>query len=199
VYEQKFLNTFLGAEAAVHDLKFKIVAELHKHLLERGYNEEKSNRGIRVEIATAEKGLTIKVIVYPKMVQVDIGCTFNPISWDADGALRLTLILVKTHETLLAASGHKADIPPIAEWVITHRHHGMDGKTEYSGQAFNITFEGLKGEMVRAYVKIMPDGRRVPRIEKIMTSKNTFQKEIESLLSEGAKPIIQPDMNGDFP
>jgi hypothetical protein len=178
-----FIESVRGVQSAAHDFKFKFESDLHPCLCKLGFPTNEKNGGIGMEIPTADNSVIIKVSVYAKTTLVNVGCTYNPITWDADGAVRLTSILAKVRDCLLASSNYEARVPSVTNWILTQRHHGKDGKFEYSGELFNVTFEGLKGEMMRAYVKIMPDGRRIPRIERIVSSKNTFQREIESMLA----------------
>lgn len=178
----EFLASLDRATAAIHDIKFKFTSDLHRHLSENNFAQNPRNRGIYVEIPTAVENFIIKAHVYPETTHIDIGCTFDPIQYTPDGAAVFSSMAHHIRETLLRASNGRATIPFTSDWMITQRHFGKDGDVEYSGDAFHITFRGQTEEMMRAYVKIMPDGRKIPRIEKIDTTKNRFHEEIQRML-----------------
>src|SRR6185437_1146051 len=97
----KFFSSLEEAIPSIHDVKIKFTSDLHYHLVHLDFPTNKNNNGIKIEIPTEDKNIIIKALVYPKTVQVDIGCTFRPFSCDIDGATRLYLIGSKIREVLL--------------------------------------------------------------------------------------------------
>lgn len=170
VWLQHLLEGIVDGIVEIHDIKIKFNSDLHEYLLDAGYIQHKDNKSIPLEIQTAEKHLTVKTLAYPKTVQIDIGCSNEPFTHDSAGALRLSSLLSRVKEVLSNASGNRAKICDMGEWIVTHRHVGIDGKIiGLSGTAFNITVNDLTRDFTRAYTKILPDGRTILRLEKVLT------------------------------
>lgn len=159
--------------AAVHDTKIKLESNLHKYLIENGQIKNEKNKGIKFAIPTDNPNITVNVLVYPKTVQIDIGCTLQAFTDDYNGRKELAALLYSIWQRLCEYSGHKAEIPEPSNWILTHYHYGKDGKMEYDGEKFHITARDALGEFIRAYSKTLLDGSTIVRIEKIKTDKIT--------------------------
>jgi len=183
----EFLEKLTNVQSEVHDLKIMFESDLHRYLVKKGHKVNQHNKSIKLEVPTSEENLTVKILVYPHKVQVDIGCSFEPFTCDANGVLRLTSLLNRISQVLTKSSAYKAMIPDIAEWIVTHRHYGKDGNLEYSGETFHIAYQDMVGEFTRVYTKLMPDGRVILREEKIETMKNTIGQEIQNMENESSK------------
>ena len=119
-------------------------------------------------------------MVYPKQLQLDIACSSKPIAYDISGILRLTYLLGILCGMLKRVSP-RVMIAPLGEWNVLHYHIGKDGSSEFSGDAFHMTFNEFSSDMIRLYVKKFPDGKRI-RLEKIETPKISLG-EIEKILN----------------
>ena len=188
----EFLASLDVATPAIHDIKIKFTSDLHQYLSKNNFTQNPCNKGIYIEIPTAVKNFVIKAHVYPETTHIDIGCTFDPIPYTPDGVTIFSSMLHHIREILLRASNDKATVPFTDDWVITQRHFGKDGSVEYSGEAFHVAFRSQTEEMMRAYIKIMPDGRKISRIEKIDTAKNSFHEELQRMLGN-----VNPPLNVD--
>ena len=175
----EFIKSLEDSHKEIHDLKLQFPSDLHQYLIKNEFKSHPKNKSIPIEIPTTEKNLTIKSLVYPKTIQIDIGCSSEPITCDSSGILRFISILNRIKDVLRKTADEAATIPEITKWIITHRHVGMDGKIEYSAEAFYIAVEDLNGNFTRIYSKLMPDGRKYVRIEVIDTAKRMIPDEIE--------------------
>ena len=183
----EFIEKLKDAQSEIHDLKIMFESDLHRCLVKKGHKVNQYNKSIQMEISTSEENLTVKALVYPHKVQVDIGCSCEPFTCDANGVLRLTSLLNRISLVLMKSSAYKAKIPDIKDWIVTHRHYGKDGNLEYSGESFHIAYQDMVGEFIRVYTKLMPDGRVILRKETIETAKNTVDQEIQKMKSEASR------------
>lgn len=167
---------------AIHDLKLKFCSNLHEVLLKLGHKSNPSNNGIILKLPSLDNNITCKVMVYPKTVQIDIGCTFRPFVYDISGVVHLTFVLGRIYQCIFLIGGNSADIPQVSLWIITHYHFGKDGSEAYSGQAFHRTFDDVASGLVRFYSKKMNDGKVIPRIEQIHTPNISLDQEIERMI-----------------
>jgi len=160
--------------AGAHDIKIKLKSNLHRHLTNKGLSINKNNLGIKLSIPTENSNITVNALVYPKIIQLDIGCTKETYSDDDTGRRQLASLLGYIWKYLCEYSGHQADIPAPQEWILTHYHYGKDGKMEYDGEKFHITAFNALGEFIRAYSKRRLDGSIIVRIEEVRTKKITI-------------------------
>ena len=77
----------------IHDIKLMFHSNLHNALLKLNYVPESSNKRIPLEIPTFNNNIIIKIQVYPKTIQIDIGCTYKPFVYDISVVIHLTHIL----------------------------------------------------------------------------------------------------------
>ena len=120
------LENLQKQEPAIHDLKFSFDTDIHKYLKEM-YAVNPKNNGIKLPIPSLDEQLILKVMVYPKKLQLDIGCSYKPFVYDLSGTLNLCCILGQILYYLRMISSHDAQIPSISSWIITHYHFGKDG------------------------------------------------------------------------
>ena len=129
-------------------------------------------------------------------VSVIVGCSRNPISIeDISGILRLSNALVRVEERLSRAvdeSGEtlpggyeKIPIPSYVRWKVTMWHFGRDGKTEYSGDGFSVTFGHTRDTLVRIYTKSKNNGK-VLRLEIQQTPNKTLFDAIQDKIHSDA-------------
>jgi len=177
------LNSFNPSQSEIHDIKIQVKFKLHEFLISQGYTVNPHNKCILLQYPTSDRAIVVKILVYPNTVQIDIGCSNNPFSYNQKGALRLNILLEKICQYLFKKSERKSQIPSIMEWIVTHRHYGLDGDLVLEGKSFHITYEDLLGQFTRIYPKTLANGKQITRLEKIQTTKNTVRKELEKMVS----------------
>ena len=172
----KYIQDADSQISAIHDIKIKINSNLHKFLLESGQIKNQKNKGIKFIIPTQNANITVNALVYPKTIQIDIGCSYEVFTNNEYGKKQFALLLNLICTKLCECSDHKATIPETSQWILTHYHYGRDGHLEYNGEKFHITARNALGEFVRTYSKKMLDGNTIVRIEKIKTPHITVDK-----------------------
>lgn len=179
----KLLESLKDQPPKIHDIKIRIDnSELHEALLLKGYSIDTHNHSIKDNFETIDNNITTKILIYPKTIQVDLGCTYRPLIYDIKTVWYL-------HEHLSKVSYHLAGLsdvvlPPVNEWIFTHYHFGKDGTEEYNGQNFNYTIEDVNTGFIRFYSKLMKDGKRYPRLEQTQTPHTTFEEEMKRAMFE---------------
>lgn len=166
----------------IHDIKVKFNYPLHKKLERAGAVPDPTNKGIRFTALRMGNDFTIKIMVYPNTVQIDLGCTNNPLVYDISGAVKLTSFLGRLYQELYVFAHYDAYLPQIGKWIVTHYHFGKDGSETYSGQLYHLTYENVATGLIRFYSKPMSDGRIVSRIEQIQRPNNTLDQEIDNMI-----------------
>jgi len=163
----------------IHDLKFKVISNLHEKLLSKGLTPNKKNNCIVLtNINSPDSNLYCKIIAYPKHFQLDVGCTYKPIIYDVSGLQNFTFVMGEYVNLLRIFVGDDFSMQPISEWVITHYHFNRDGTESLSGQSFHYTFEDFSGSLIRVYSKEFQDGKRRARVESIQTPNITMREKI---------------------
>ena len=168
------------ATPALHDIKIKLSSNLHSFLVEQGYVPHKDNKMIKLEMKNTYY-TTVKFIIYPETILIDIGCSEEPITYLPAGATRLASLLADVHYFLCAQSSHKAKINEIGKWELIHHHKNKDGKITYEGKGFHIILEDALGGVTRAYSKHFSDGSIFVRIEEIRREKIPITKLLENM------------------
>lgn len=159
-------------QLSMHDIKIQIEnTDLHQHLEKQGFPQHNKNKGMKLQMSSAYINSTVRILVYPKTIQIDIGCTDEPFSLLPAGAVRLAKLLEQIHYFLCKESIHQAEIPEIGKWWITHQHRGHDSKISYDGEKFHILCENVLGMITRAYSKDSKNGTRFIRVEEILTER----------------------------
>ena len=174
------------ATPALHDIKIKLSSNLHSFLVEQGYAPHKHNKMIQLEMRNTYY-TTVKFIVYPETILIDIGCSEEPITYLPAGATRLASLLAEAHHFLCVQSSHKANIDEIEKWQLIHHHKNKDGKLTYEGKGFHIILEDALGGVTRAYNKCFSDGSTFVRIEEIRREKIPITKFLENMRNVNSK------------
>jgi len=117
-------------------------------------------------------------------VQIDIGCSVEPLVYDIRGAFQLFQFLERIRYNLLYYTNFALeDIPDPREWIITNYHMNKDGSREYSGKKFNVAVEDFAGGLIRCYAKNFPNGSTKVRIEQIKSPKCSVNEEINKMIT----------------
>jgi len=191
-YEIMLLLENLKSEpATLHDIKIKFSSNLHDRLAGRGFKENSSNKGIIIPISTTEKYVTVKALVYPKTIQIDIGRTFKPLVYDISGVIQLSRLLgqIQYYLTILGGDSSKITIPPPEEWIVTHYHFGKDSSESYTGQTFEYTFGQVGEGFIRYYSKVLPGRSMITRAEKIVTPQIPVDVQMDKMIQHALKDI----------
>ena len=177
----KLLSTLKEQPPKIHDIKVRIDnTELHNILLQKGSTPDRHNHSLKVNFETIDNNITTKVLIYPKTIQVDIGCTYRPIIWNDKTTWYLHEHLSKLSYFLTGLSG--VILPAVNDWVITHYHFGKDGIEAYNGQNFHYTIEDVNTGLIRFYSKLMKNSERFPRLEQIQTPRNSLEDEMKKAI-----------------
>jgi len=174
----EILSSLKDKPLMIHDIKLKINSEIHQTLVSKGATVNESNHGIKVNVSTSNSNFVIKVMVYPKLIQVDVGCSFKPLVYDIPSLNYLQEILKEVSIFLTDISG--VLLPPVGDWIITHYHLNKDGSMELNGQKFHLTVNSAATGFIRLYSKEMQDGRVISRLERV----DTPQKSISEVMIE---------------
>jgi len=156
----------------MHDIKIQIEnTDLHQHLEKQGFPQHNKNKGIKLQMSSSDTNSTVRIQVYPKTIQIDIGCTDDPVPLLPAGAVRLAKLLDQIHRFLCKESLHQAEIPEIGKWLLTHQHRAHDGNISYDAEKFHILCESALGKVTRAYSKESKNGTSFVRVEEIRTER----------------------------
>jgi hypothetical protein len=121
--------------------------------------------------------LNIKVTVHrTNTVSVIVGCSYAPIAADFGGVIRLTNALARVEERIsrllddcgkIIPGGYESlPIPEHTKWMVTMWHFGADASIEYAGEKFSATWNVGENALIRAYSKVMKDGKARIRLER---------------------------------
>ena len=184
---EKILATLKDQPAMIHDIKIRIdSSELHTRLLQKGFSKDKHNHSIKINFEGIDNNVTTKILIYPKTIQVDVGCTYKPLVYDIKTVWYLHEHLSKISYHLSVLSG--VILPPVDSWVITHYHYNKDGSEAHNGQNFHRTVEDVNTGLIRFYSKLMKNGERIPRLEQIQAPQRSLANEMKiAMYSESCK------------
>ena len=180
---EKILLNCKNQPPCIHDLRFKIYSNLHSKLLQKGLTPNKHNNSILITndlIPSPDSTLNIKLLVYPKHVQLIVGCSFRPIIFDNSSILNLIFNLGRYVEMLRLFVNDLFSITPVSKWETVGYHLNQDGSFELQDSNFNYYFEDVANCLTRIYSKHFPDGKIKPRLEQTLT----MNKPLEELAKE---------------
>jgi hypothetical protein len=110
------------------------------------------------------------------MVSVVVGCSYAPIATDIGGVNRLSNELTRVEERIshlvddngkVTPSGYESlPIPENDGWLATMWHFGADASIEHTGEKFSAACEVGENALIRAYSKLMKDGKTRIRLER---------------------------------
>jgi len=180
---QSILEDCKDQPPMIHDIRFKIESNLHEKLLNMGLTPNKNNHSILLNnIPSPDSSLNFRLLAYPKHIQLMIGCSLNPIIYDAPGIQNLIFNLGQYIGNLKLFVNDTFFIQPISKWMHTHSHLNKDGSFELSGESFHCCFEDYTGALYRIYSKVFPDGKRL-RVEKVNTEKTSLEQMVKEVMN----------------
>jgi hypothetical protein len=174
------IKNALQQPPSMHDITIKLESDLHKHLIHFGYEPKDTNKLIKLAFQTNDAEITVKASVYPKIVQLHIGCSKKPFPITDEGKQHLLTLLGEIMAQMCRLSGHKATFQKIPLWMITHYHYGQDSLISYNGERFEMTVAKATGEFSRIYDKEI-NGHQIIRIEEIRTPKYTVEEMLKAI------------------
>jgi len=177
----KLLESLKDQPPKIHDIKIKVInSEVHEMLVQKGCSVDSRNHSIKVNYESIDNNITTKILVYPNTIQIDIGCTYNPLVYNTQTFWFLHEHLAKISYHLTGICG--AILPPVNEWIITHYHYGKDGTQSYNGQTFQRTIEDVGNGLIRFYSKLMKDGKTIVRLEQAQSPQCSIEEKMEELI-----------------
>ncbi|AFS83000.1 hypothetical protein [Candidatus Nitrosopumilus sediminis] len=163
-----FLNlveVLINEPLMMHDLKIKIPNSLvYETLVKNGSSVNPHNKCISLKFESNDNNIVTKILVYPKTIQIDIGCSFKPLVYDMQGFFILLEHLSKISYHIFGIS--KVQLPPVHEWIITHYHLNKDGSLELNAPQFHLSVNEVCCGFMRFYAKKLPVGNTI-RAEKV--------------------------------
>jgi len=160
----EILESLRDQPPMIHDIKIKISTNIHSTLVAKGCTVSKSNKGILMSVPVSSNNIVAKVSVYPHTTQIDIACSFKPITYDVESMIELLGILKEVSLYITQLSG--ISLPPVGQWIITHYHFNKDGSVEANGSSFHISVTDTVAGFVRLYTKKLPNNKTITRLEK---------------------------------
>ena len=183
---EKILLNCKNSPPCIHDLRFKIESDLHSKLLQKRITPNKHNNSILITkelILSPDPALDIKLIVYPKHIQLIVGCSTKPIIYNHSSMQDLIFNLGRYIELLRLFVNDLFVIQPISKWITTAYHLNRDGSFELQDSNFHYYFEDVSNLLTRIYSKHL-GGKIKGRVEKTLsTSKPLRELAKEALAS----------------
>ena len=173
---EKILLNCKNQPPCIHDLRFKIESNLHEKLLQKRLTPNKYNNSILITndlIPSPDSTLNIKLIVYPKHVQLIVGCSTKPIIYNHSSIQNLVFNLGRYMELLRSFVDDLFVIQPVSKWITTAFHLNKDGSFELQGSNFHYYFEDVSNLLTRIYSKYL-DGKIKARVEQTLTVNKPF-------------------------
>jgi len=167
-------------DPAIHDLKLSIPnTSLHTKLLLQGATPNPKNNLIKVNY-DVDTNITTKILVYPKTIQICLGCTKTPIIYDTEGIFQLFghLAGIYHHLTILT----KTELPQWYTWRITQYHFGKDGGVRLTGHSWSMDIKEFGVGEFRVYAKQFSNDKTVLRGEQIRSPQIPIKDLIHEVL-----------------
>lgn len=181
----RLLESLRDQPPMIHDIHLKFESDLHSKLVSRGLSVNPSNHAIEnIRCASLNNNINTKILVYPKTTQIIIGCTYKPIIYDVSGVYSLMLHLAQVQFYLSELTKHQAIIPEVQTWIVTRYDFNKDGSESVSAQPFWREFEDVSTGLIRFYLKKMPNGKTIPRLEQVRTPNKPMSQILEEIISQ---------------
>lgn len=169
----------------IHDIHLKFESDLHSKLASNGYSVNPNNHAIgNIKYASLFSNINTKILVYPKTTQIIIGCTCKPIIYDVSGVYSLFSHLSQVQLYLSQLTKHETIIPEVKTWIVTRYDFNKDGSESVSTQPFWRKFEDISTGLIQFYLKKMPNGEMIPRLEQIRRPNKPISQILEEIISQ---------------
>jgi len=180
---EHFLLNCKDQPPMLHDIRFKIDSDLHDKLLHMKITPNKNNSCITITdklIPNPDPFVNLKLLVYPKHIQLIVGCSRKPLFASPAGISDLVFIIGRYVELLRLFVNEAFSIPRISQWRCVGYHFNKDGKLQIDDQNFHYYFEDFQDCMIRVYTKHFSKNDTRLRVEKT----ESVNKSIEELSTE---------------
>ena len=180
--EQLLLNC-KNQPPMLHDIRFKIDSDLHDKLLLKGLTPDPTNSCIIINeglIPNPDPFIHFKLLVYPKHIQLIVGCSKYPLFHSLGGIFNLVFTLGRYIELLRSFVLDSFSIPQVSQWRCVGYHFNKDGNLQIEGQNFDLDFKDFQNCMIRIYTKQFSKNDKRLRIERT----ESFNKSIEEMSKE---------------
>ena len=176
---QDFENLLKQAQKqplSMHDLRIQTrVCGLYENLVNNDHKPHPKNQTITLNLYCGER-FAVKVNVYKTgTLQVMIGCSRQPITYDLWGFSELIAVLGSVCKQLEMFSGDYFYSEPIPKWKIVYYHINRD--LEISGSKFSYCIHDLQHHSV-IYNKKFGNGVEKLRTETHETPMSTIEEEV---------------------
>jgi len=168
---QNAVNEANTQNNAMHD--FRIIypsKEIFQNAIKMGIKPNSNNKGIFKNAIHVTEEITTNIAIYPKKVDITLGCTQNPIPYNAKGAKQLLDHIVLINNLLSKTYQTDNNIDPL-ELIVFYYHLNQDGTTKLSKEKLCRTTTDNSGEKTRDYAKTFDDCTRRMRIEQTITDR----------------------------
>lgn len=172
----------------IHDIHLKFQSDLHSKLVSMGCSVNPYNHAIEnIRYVSLDNNVNTKILIYPKTTQIIIGCTYKPIVYDISGVYSLFSHLAQVQFYLSQLTKHETIIPEVKTWIVTRYDFNKDGSDSVNAQPFWREFEGVSTGLIRFYLKKMPNGERIPRLEQVRTPDKPISQILEEIIDNRGK------------
>ncbi|MFZ1077922.1 MAG: hypothetical protein WAN47_10890 [Nitrosotalea sp.] len=181
---EHLLESLRDQPPMIHDIHLKFESELHSSLVSKGLSVNPTNHAIEnIRYAALDNNIKTKILVYPYTTQIIIGCTCKPIIYDASGIWSLFSYLSQVQFHLSELTNHQVVIPEVKTWIVTRYDFNKDGSESVIGGPFCMEFQDVSNGLIRFYLKKMPNGERIPRLEQTRTPNKSISDIVQEILS----------------
>jgi len=182
---EKLLESLNHEHPKFHDIKIKVYhdGELYYKLLDKGFSPNRYNKCISYNFSGIKPSLETKSSIYENIIQIDIGCSNEPLIYDISSFLELIEHLSYFSHSVCGLAGSHS-LPFVYEWILTHYHLNLDSSIEYSGKSFEVKINDVGQGLIRYYSKKFPNGKTTARLEQIKTPKKTILETVTEMASK---------------
>ena len=167
----------------IHDIHLKFESDLHSKLVYMRYSVNPNNHAIEnIRYTSLDNDINTKILVYPKTTQIVIGCTYKPIVYDISGIHSLFSHISQIQYYLSQLVKYEITIPEAKTWMVTRYDFNKDGSTSVCRDSFCYQFEDVSTGLIRFYLKTMPNGETIPRLEQIRIPNKSVSQILEEII-----------------
>ena len=166
---------------AMHDFRIRCPSKkIFENAVKMGTEPHPKNSGIFENAIHVTEEITTNIAIYPKMVDITLGCTQNPIPYNAKGAKQLLEHLVLINN-VLSETYQAYDNPDPSEWIVFYYHLNQDGTIKLSKEKLCRTITDSSGGKIREYAKDFDDSTTRMRSELTITDKISLGELLEDM------------------
>ena len=163
----------------LHDIRFMMDSDLHEKLLHKGITPDKNNSCIVINdklIPNPDPFVNLKLLVYPKHIQLIVGCSRKPLFASPAGINDMVFVIGRYVELLRLFVNEAFSIPRISQWTCAGFHFNRDGTLQIDDQNFHYYFEDFQDCMIRIYTKHFSKNDTRLRVEKTVGMNKSLEE-----------------------